>query len=339
MLNACLTSLRRFFARFGSRGGTLLFTKTDIEVYINSSTILGEGGFSSVFKATDVTKRTHYALKKVIVQPSDECTQRSIFAELKSYKLFRHPNISTLIDSISQENDKGHITYYLLMPLMKHGTLRQELNNGMKSDPQRLQKDIALVLKDFQKICSAFNYMHTLSPVKFIHQDIKPENILIADDGEPMLTDFGSVREAEISIDKRSKALAVSEEAAIFCTMPYRAIELFDPHTGTQLDSRTDVWGIGCLLFSWWFGYSPFECEFTPTGAVKVVECSLSRILAKIPRPTAARASENDIFVADLVEWILVHDMKCRPFCAKILERLDRTSVTANRATTAMVPV
>jgi serine/threonine protein kinase len=222
---------------------------------------------------------------------------------------------------------------------MKRGTLRHELNDGLKSDPQRLQKDIGLVLQDFHKICSAFSYMHTLSPVKFIHQDIKPENILLSDDGEPMLTDFGSVREAEVSIEKRSKALAVSEEAAIFCTMPYRAIELFDPHTGTHLDSRTDVWGIGCLLFAWWFGYSPFECEFVSSGAVKVVECSLSRILAKVPRPPAARASENDIFIADFVEWILVHDMNNRPFSANILERLDRTTVTANRATTAMVPV
>ena len=338
MLNACFTSLKRFFARFGSRGGTLFFSKTGTEVYVHSAKVLGEGGFSTVLLATDVSTSTRcYALKKVIVQPSDECSQRSIFAELKSYMLFKHPHIMSLIDSFHEETSKGHVTHYLLFPLMKKGTLRNELNDGLKNDPQRLQKDIGKVLLDFQKICSALNYMHTLTPTKYIHQDIKPENILM--DGEPMLTDFGSVREAEVSIDKRSRALAISEEAAIFCTMPYRAPCLFDPHTGTQLDSRTDVWGIGCLLFAFWFGYSPFECEFTSTGTVKVVECSLSRILAKIPRPPAGRASENDTFIADFVEWILVHDMKRRPFCADILERLQRTSVSVNKAAIAMMPV
>ena len=44
--------------------------------------------------------------------------------------------------------------------------------------------------------------------------------------------------------------------------MPYRSPELFDPPLGLTLDARTDIWSAGCLLFAWWYGYSPFECEF-----------------------------------------------------------------------------
>ena len=44
--------------------------------------------------------------------------------------------------------------------------------------------------------------------------------------------------------------------------MPYRPPELFDPAVGSVLDCRTDVWSLGCLLFAWWYGNSPFESEF-----------------------------------------------------------------------------
>ena len=50
---------------------------------------------------------------------------------------------------------------------------------------------------------------------------------------------------------------------------------------------RTDVWAIGCLLFAWYYGYSPFECEFIEnTSNVRVVECTHLRVLSKVPSPT-----------------------------------------------------
>ena len=85
--------------------------------------------------------------------------------------------------------------------------------------------------------------------------------------------------------------------------------------------NRTDVWGIGCLLFAWWFHYSPFECEFSPNGQARVVECSYSRVLAKLPTPQ--RPSKNDRIIIEMVEWILIHDMNKRPFCCDIITRLN----------------
>ena len=98
------------------------------------------------------------------------------------------------------------------------------------------------------------------------------------------------------------QSLRVAEDAASHCTASYRAPELYDPPQGSTLDTRyiscyfysppvcllryyglayilidlylsaqsifaififrTDVWSLGCLLFAWWFGHSPFECEF-----------------------------------------------------------------------------
>lgn len=61
---------------------------------------------------------------------------------------------------------------------------------------------------------------------------------MIAEDGNPLLTDFGSVRLADISIESRNQSLTIADQAAQFCTIPYRPPELFDPPRGAKLDSR-----------------------------------------------------------------------------------------------------
>lgn len=98
---------------------------------------------------------------------------------------------------------------------------------------------------------------------------------------------------------------------------------------------RTDIWALGCLLFAWWFGYSPFECEFfigphRSSPLIKVVECSLSRVLSKIPRPKMSSGIEDrdDKIVCDLVEWILEKDFTVRPHISDILYRVRE--ITSN---------
>jgi serine/threonine kinase 16 len=127
------------------------------------------------------------------------------------------------------------------------------------------------------------------------------------------------------------QALAIIDESAQFCTMPYRAPELFEPTRGVNLDCRTDVWSVGCLLFAWWFGYSPFECEFTASESksckyrVKLAECSFSRVLARIPRPSGKEVNIDDNIVCDLVEWILEKNISTRPFMSDVISRIEET--------------
>jgi len=101
----------------------------------------------------------------------------------------------------------------------------------------------------------------------YAHRDIKPGNIMIADDGKtPILMDLGSLAPSPTPITSRSLALAVQDTAGEHSTMPYRAPELFDVKTGSIIDTKVDIWSMGCTLYACLTGKSPFEARSDETG-------------------------------------------------------------------------
>ncbi|KAL2017497.1 hypothetical protein VTK56DRAFT_2039 [Thermocarpiscus australiensis] len=101
----------------------------------------------------------------------------------------------------------------------------------------------------------------------YAHRDIKPANIMISDSGtEPIIMDLGSIAESPLPITSRSLAIATQDTAAEHSTMPYRAPELFDVKTGTVIDTKVDIWSLGCTLYACLVGKSPFEMRSDETG-------------------------------------------------------------------------
>lgn len=101
----------------------------------------------------------------------------------------------------------------------------------------------------------------------YAHRDIKPGNIMIADNGaQPILMDLGSLAPSPTPITSRALALQVQDQAAEHSTMPYRAPELFDVKTGTVVDTKVDIWSLGCTLYACLVGKSPFEARSEETG-------------------------------------------------------------------------
>ncbi|KAL7818146.1 kinase-like domain-containing protein [Trichoderma aethiopicum] len=101
----------------------------------------------------------------------------------------------------------------------------------------------------------------------YAHRDIKPGNIMIDDSGSvPILMDLGSVAPSPIPVTSQSLALQIQDQAAEHSTMPYRAPELFDVRTGTVIDTKTDIWSLGCTLYACLVGKSPFELRSDETG-------------------------------------------------------------------------
>ncbi|KAF4123555.1 hypothetical protein GMORB2_6256 [Geosmithia morbida] len=101
----------------------------------------------------------------------------------------------------------------------------------------------------------------------YAHRDIKPGNIMIDDSGTtPILMDLGSVAPSPIPVTSQSMALQIQDTAAEHSTMPYRAPELFDVRTGAVIDTKTDIWSMGCTLYACLVGKSPFEMRSDETG-------------------------------------------------------------------------
>jgi serine/threonine kinase 16 len=101
----------------------------------------------------------------------------------------------------------------------------------------------------------------------YAHRDIKPGNIMINDNGtQPILMDLGSLAPSPTPITSRALALQVQDQAAEHSTMPYRAPELFDVKTGTVIDTKVDIWSLGCTLYACLVGKSPFEARSEETG-------------------------------------------------------------------------
>lgn len=108
----------------------------------------------------------------------------------------------------------------------------------------------------------------------YAHRDIKPANIMLDDpdpsfsttDPKPILMDLGSIAAAPTPITSRSQALLVQDTAAEHSTMPYRAPELFDVKTGSIIDTKVDIWSLGCTMYACLVGKSPFEARSDETG-------------------------------------------------------------------------
>ncbi|CAO3625975.1 unnamed protein product [Cunninghamella echinulata] len=168
--------------------------------------------------------------------------------------------------------------------------------------------------------------------VPWAHRDIKPGNVLLADDGvTPILMDFGSACEARIPIHTRQEALAQQDLAAEHCSMPYRAPELFDVKSETMLDEKVDVWSLGCTLYAMAYGQSPFEMGMNEQGG----SIALAVLNGQFRFPSDPELDQlYSQSIKDLITWILIADPNLRPDIHQVIEKvkilLERENDTAN---------
>lgn len=157
--------------------------------------------------------------------------------------------------------------------------------------------------------------------VPYAHHDIKPANVMISAEGLPVLVDLGSCSRARYHVRTRQQALALTNFSQEHCTLPYRAPELLDVATGSQITEATDIWSVGCLLYSCCFGYSPFEKLEMDQGANLHVAIGLGRY--QIPKDYNGYSKE----LIGLIKKCLQVDAAERPTADVLLdEALDISS-------------
>lgn len=196
---------------------------------------LGAGGMGTVYKATDTQTKQTVAIKhlKPEALANDSGLLERFIREGEALRQLNHPNI---VKTYGAYEEKGN--HYLVMEYVSGGTLYDLLKKGGKLTTKRAL-NIALELSD------ALVRAHHLG---IIHRDIKPGNVLLAEDGTPRLTDFGVAHIA-------SKERVTDSEIAVG-TLDYLPPELLN---GEILDVRADLWAFGVLLYEMCIGSRPFS--------------------------------------------------------------------------------
>uniref|UniRef100_A0A4W6CP95 non-specific serine/threonine protein kinase n=1 Tax=Lates calcarifer TaxID=8187 RepID=A0A4W6CP95_LATCA len=211
--------------------------------------LIAEGGFSVVFLA-----RTHSgvrcALKRMYVNnvPDLNVYKREITI---MKELSGHKNIVGYLDSTISPVSDSVWEVLILMEYCKAGQVVKQMN-------QRLNVGFseAEVLHIFCDTCEAVARLHQCkTPV--IHRDLKVENILLNDQGNYVLCDFGSATH-KVLLPHKDGVTAVEDEIKKYTTLSYRAPEMINLYAGKAITTKADIWALGCLLYKLCFFALPF---------------------------------------------------------------------------------
>lgn len=150
--------------------------------------VLGHGGSGHTYAAEHVATGARVALKRFDLKASRSWKSLELFErEARVLRALDHPSIPKLVDAFANEEDGVSILY-----------IAQTIANGTPLDAwlaSGARVDEAEVVRIAASLLETLTYLHALSPA-VIHRDIKPTNVLCADDGRLSLVDFGAVREA-----------------------------------------------------------------------------------------------------------------------------------------------
>jgi serine/threonine-protein kinase len=196
---------------------------------------LGAGGMATEYIAEDVRHHRRVAIKVVRPELAAALGAERFLREITTTASLRHPHIVPLYDS----GEGAGILYYV-MPLVEGESLRDRL---------RRQKQLPLeeALRITSEVADALGYAHARG---VIHRDIKPENILL-ESGHAVVADFGIAHAMDVAGADRITGTGVALGTPSYMSPEQAAGE-------RELDARSDVYALGCVLYEMLAGQPPF---------------------------------------------------------------------------------
>ncbi|MET9952666.1 Stk1 family PASTA domain-containing Ser/Thr kinase [Streptomyces sp. NPDC006339] len=253
------------------------------------------GGMATVYRAVDTRLDRVLALK--VMHPdlaTDAAFVERFMREAKSVARLAHPNVVGVFD---QGADGAYV--YLAMEYVAGCTLRDVLRERGALQPRA-------ALDVLEPVLAALGAAHRAG---FVHRDMKPENVLIGDDGRVKVADFGLVRAVGSATDTTGSVLG---------TVSYLAPEQIEHGTA---DTRADVYACGVVLYEMLTGTKPHSGD-TPAQVL------YRHLNTDVPAPSAAVAglpTELD----ELVAGATARDPEGRPYDAVALLALTREARAA----------
>jgi serine/threonine-protein kinase len=219
----------------------------------------------------------------------DVSFSRRFLLELRSYTALEHEAIPRLYE-LAYEGDSP----YLVTELVAGRTLDQHFGEGERYDPLGI---VSLL----RPIASALDYAHSRAT---FHRDVKPANILLADDGRTLLTGFGLGTVASFNSGPGGAGQVAPDYVA-----PERLV-------GREVDGRADVYSLAAIIFEAVSGHRPFSSK-------SWIE-TLSRRLYEAPPNVRDVAPDLSIAFATVLQQAMDRDPNRRPATAgELLEQLQ----------------
>ncbi len=266
---------------------------------------IGQGGFATVYRATDKTLRRAVAIKVLDARlsTSESTITKRFIREAQTVARLSHPYI---IDVYETGQKQGR--FFIVMPYLPGPTLTQRIR-------QQGALPLDQVLRFTEQISSALDYAHKNG---LIHRDIKPANVILNEHGDAILTDFGIVKVTDATTD-------LTQTGASMGTPYYMAPEQW---TASQVDARTDLYALGVMVYQMLTGQMPFTGDTphrimyghlseTPPPPEKLnptLSPAVGRVLLKmLSKAPAQRYQSAAEFCADLRNALLDQTVVSQP--------------------------
>ncbi|MDO4241384.1 MAG: protein kinase, partial [Microbacteriaceae bacterium] len=246
---------------------------------------IARGGMGTVYLGDDLRLSRKIAIK--LMHPhlvDDAAFLRRFEKEAQAAAGLQNPNVVNVFD---QGRDNG--VPYLVMEYVPGITLRELLKKQ-----KRLTAAQAIEIS--YGVLSGLAAAHSAG---FIHRDVKPENVFLADDGRIKIGDFGLARPADNN---------TTTGQALLGTIAYLSPELVSRGVA---DARADVYAFGIMLYEMLTGVQPFRGE-------EAINVAYKHVYEDVPKPSLISA-ESTPELDELVRWTTLRDANQRPKDAKIV--------------------
>ncbi len=268
---------------------------------------LGRGGMAVVYRATDTMLDRNVAVKMILTDnPSRDKSEKLLKRfnrEAKTLASLSHPNIVKVLDYGEYENMP-----YIVMEFISGGALKARMGKPIA------YSDAAAMLAP---VARALQHAHQQ---KIVHRDVKPENILINDSGQPMLSDFGILKVVDVE-----ESQGLTGTGKIVGTPAYMSPEQI---RGREIDGRSDIYSLGIVFFEMVTGRKPYNAN-TP------IELSMQHLHDPIPK---AKQFVRDlpVEVDQIIAKAIAKNPEDRfPSMAAFAQALEKLSGTTASTTTA----
>ena len=229
---------------------------------------LGHGGMATVYRAVQVALDREVAVKVLPASLAADPGFLSRFQqEARAVAQLRHPNIVDVHDY----GESGG-TMYIVTELISGGTLESKLGT-----PRPVEEVIELL----GPVASALDHAHRHG---ILHRDVKPSNVLLTEDGTPVLSDFGLLRIL-------GKDASMTEKGMVMGTPDYMAPEQCE---GEELGPGADIYALATVAFQLLTGALPFSGD-TPMKLI-VAKLKEPAVRARALRPDLSPVVENALF-------------------------------------------